>query len=301
MCRSTKMNSEFRNWSDVRIFLAVVREGSTLAASRKLGVAQPTVARRIDALEHETRLTLFERDTRGFRPTDAARTMLPLAEAFEAAAKDFGKTTRELTETRPIRITAFSGNFSPRATCIFSEFSEMRPDVRFEFLPGDKVLNLAAGEADIALRLTSSVPDQTLICRKISTARFTLYGSESYARKWGLPDSPKALYGHRFITFQRDDVPPTFHNWLLHHVSAEQIVLSCHEVLLTEAAITAGRGLGIMNVRMAEADDTFIRCFEPPEELSMQHLMLISPQAHRRPEVREFTKFFAPRYAAIFK
>ncbi|MBT8425437.1 MAG: LysR family transcriptional regulator, partial [Silicimonas sp.] len=52
------MKSEFRNWSDIRVFLAVIREGSTLAASRKLGVAQPTVARRIDALEHETGLIL---------------------------------------------------------------------------------------------------------------------------------------------------------------------------------------------------------------------------------------------------
>jgi hypothetical protein len=56
-----------------------------------------------------------------------------------------------------------------------------------------------------------------------------------------------------------------------------------------------------MNVRLAEADEGLIRCFDPPEELSAQHLMLIAPEAYRRPEVRAFTRFFAPRYAAIFK
>ena len=29
--------------------------------------------------------------------------------------------------------------------------------------------------------------------------------------------------------------------------------------------------------------------------------MLISPKAYKRAEVKEFTKFFAPRYATIFK
>ena len=56
------MKSEFRDWSDVRVFLAVVRAGSTLAASNSLGMAQPTVARRIEALEHALGLVLFERD-----------------------------------------------------------------------------------------------------------------------------------------------------------------------------------------------------------------------------------------------
>lgn len=34
---------------------------------------------------------------------------------------------------------------------------------------------------------------------------------------------------------------------------------------------------------------------------NIHNVMLISPDAYRRPEVKEFTKFFAPRYAAIFR
>ena len=99
------MKSGFQNWSDVRIFLAVCRKGSTLAASQELGMAQPTVARRIDALEHVLELVLFDRDNRGFRPTGAARTLLPLAESLEAAALALAKTAEDLSRPRPIRIT----------------------------------------------------------------------------------------------------------------------------------------------------------------------------------------------------
>ncbi|MGI9390756.1 MAG: LysR family transcriptional regulator [Boseongicola sp.] len=294
------MKNGFRNWSDVRVFLSVVREGSTLAASRKLGIAQPTVARRIEALENETGLTLFERDTRGFKPTADARSLYPLAEAIENATDDFADKTRELTKRRPIRITA-PGMFSDRATDILSEFSALNPGVAFEFLPSLKVLNLLKGEADIAIRIARSEPDENLICRKISTARWALFGGQSYAEKFGLPISPDDLQGHRFVTFKHDDVPADLHNWIARRVSPDQIVMSFSEPELMQASIRAGHGLGLVNLRIASFDDALIRCFDHIEELSRSNMMLIAPEAYRRPEVKAFTKFFAPRYAAIFK
>lgn len=301
LCCYSKMKNAFCNWSDVRVFLAVMREGSTLAASRKLDIAQPTVARRIDALEHEIGLTLFERDTRGFHPTEVARALMPIAEAFEKAAVEFGDKAQGLKASRPIRLTAYSANFSPRITAILSEFMALRPDVRFDFLPSVNVLDLMAGEADIALRITRSAIDPDLICRKISTARFSLFGSKSYAEKYGLPSSPDDLSGHRLLTFQRDDIFPYFHNWLLRHAAPEQIVMSFSEIELMHAAARAGQGLALMNMRQVADDPSLVCCFEPLEEMSAEHVLLVSPDAYRRSEVREFTKFFAPRYAALFK
>jgi DNA-binding transcriptional LysR family regulator len=298
------MKSAFRNWSDVRVFLAVMREGSTLAASRTLGIAQPTVARRIDALEHEIGLLLFDRNTRGSRPTEAARNLMPEAEALEAAAERLAAKVRDLTQVRPIRITAFSANLASRVADIFSEFCARHPEVLLEFLPGVKPLDLAAGEADVALRISWSKQDPDLICRRISTARFTLYGAPSYAKRHGLPLAPADMGRHTLFSFQREDVPPIFHEWLLKFVPPSAIVRSFREISLLDAAIRAGQGLGIMNLRTAETDEkagTLLRCFEPPEELSAAHMVLVSPQAYRRREVQTFTKFFTPRYAALFK
>ncbi len=301
LCCSTKMKNGFRNWSDVRIFLMVVREGSTLAASHQLGIAQPTVARRIEALENETGVTLFDRDTRGFKPTPEAQLLFPLAEAIEHAAGDFAAKAREMTTARPIRITAYSGNFSLRMTELLNEFSAMRPDITFELLPSVESLDLMAGEADIALRMARNEPDKDLICRKISTARWSLFGGHSYAKKYGLPKSPTDLKGHQFVTFKRGDQPTAFHKWLLARISPDQIVMSFGEIDLMHAAMRSGRGLGISNVRLLETDETLIRCFDEIEELTVPHMMLIAPSAYRRAEVKAFTRFFAPRYAAIFK
>ena len=295
------MNSGFRNWSDLRVFLAVVREGSTLAASRKLGMAQPTVARRIDVLEHTTGLTLFERNTKGFKPTENGRELIRAAESVEQAAAAFAEKAAQLATTRPIRITAYSGNFSDRMIEIVNEFSSQNPGVAFEFIPSVKSLDLLAGEADVALRLARSAPDPKLICRKISDAKWTLYAGKSYQQEYGLPGSVHDLAGHRFVTFQRSDVPTAFHEWLTRHVAPDQIVASYSELDLMHAAIRSGQGLGISNVKLAENDQALIRCFDEIEDLSAPHLMLISPDAYRRPEVKAFARFFAPRYASIFK
>ena len=55
------------------------------------------------------------------------------------------------------------------------------PKTMFEMIPRVMLLDIAAGEADIALCVVMSEPDPTLIRRKISTARFTLFGAPSYA------------------------------------------------------------------------------------------------------------------------
>lgn len=295
------MKNGFRNWSDVRVFLAVLREGSTLAASRTLGMAQPTVARRIEALEHETGLMLFTRDTRGFHPTEAARILLPAAEAMAAAAGMLAETATALGRVRPIRITAYSGNFSQRVTAIFTDFSLTHPEIVFEFLPDVRVLDLSAGEADIALRLTRSPPAPDLVCRRISTARFALYAARSYAERHGLPASLAELPDHGFVSFRREGVPQAFHDWLLSQVPPDRILRTFSEIDLMHAAIKAGHGLGVMNLRYAEDHPSLIRCLEPIEALTSEHLMLIAPEAWHRPEVKSFTRFFAPRYAAIFR
>ena len=295
------MNNGFRNWSDVRVFLAVCRGGSTLAASKKLGLAQPTVARRIEALEHELGVVLFERDTRGFKPTKDAIALLPLAEAMETAAHEFSRAALNFSDIRPIRFTFFSANLSPQVMEVFSDFSELHPEIGFEFLSSIRVLDLKAGEADVALRISRKRPDPDLICRKISTAQFTIFGSKTYAEKHGLPASRDDLAGHEFAAFKRDDVPDTHHSWLVNHVSPGQVIKTFHEIDLAQAAVVSGRALGIINLRLAKTFPDLVPCFDPLEELSAEHMILISPEAYRRQEVKTFIKFFAPRYAAFYR
>ena len=54
----------------LRTFMAVMEEGSVNRAAARLGVAQPTLSRQIQALEQDVRGLLSERGAWGVRPTD---------------------------------------------------------------------------------------------------------------------------------------------------------------------------------------------------------------------------------------
>jgi DNA-binding transcriptional LysR family regulator len=77
------------DWDDIRYFVAAANGGSTLAASRVLGVSQTTVARRIDHMEQRLALRLFERHSGGYRLTTAGATMLEDADAVAWDVADF--------------------------------------------------------------------------------------------------------------------------------------------------------------------------------------------------------------------
>lgn len=290
------------NWSDISVFLTVCREGSTLAASKQLGVSQPTVARRIDALEHQLGLTLFERDTHGFRPTLTAKGLLPLVEKMEAAAHAVKAAAQQArnSKTRAIKITAPRRNFSPTFTTILSEFSLQNPDVRFELISSYQVLDLIAGEADVAIRITQKVADERLICTKLTDVKAALFASRDYAERHGLPASADAFAGHRFVVY--DPVPPTMllNNWLLARISPDQIMTRGGDVESVTTSIDAGLGIGPVTISYAADYPGLVRCFDPPPGTEVSSWLVMSPEAYRRPEVRAFAAFFAPRFRAAY-
>jgi molybdenum-dependent DNA-binding transcriptional regulator ModE len=74
------------DWDDVRVFLAVARQGSMRAAGRALGLSQPTIARRLAAFEASFGgPTLFDRLPEGLRLNAAGEQLVAEAESVEDA------------------------------------------------------------------------------------------------------------------------------------------------------------------------------------------------------------------------
>lgn len=297
------MKSTFQNWSDVRVFLAVQRAGSTLAASKDLGMAQPTVARRIEALEHTLGVTLFERNTRGFQPTSEARELIAVAEQLEDAAGQISKTAASLRNktSRIIRITGPDSVFAAQFSAILEEFIEDYGDVQFEFIRQYDVVDLASGEADIALRFANQIEDQSLICRKITDIKGSMVASKNYVAKYGCPQSPDEFSAHRFIAYSGRNIPHAFNNWLLDRIDADQVVMTCKDIETLESAVEMGAGIGPVPTCHLKSKTNLVACFALPPEINITSWLLAGPSAYRRPEVRAFTAFFAPRFSALFR
>lgn len=285
------MQSGFKDWGDARIFLAVYREGSTLAAARILGINQTTVARRIGVLEHTLGLTLFEKTTRGACPTETATRLAPFAEKLESAALAFeSEALAEQGRTlAPIRITAFDQMVVGDLGRIVSDFGDENPGSTFEFITTERKLDLMKGEADVAIRLTYAISDERLIARKVGGTSWTYYASRAYAEKNGTPDAfTDDMSPHRVI--------------LLSHVnSSRPNVRRCASASDLRTAIIGGQGIGPLPTFEGDRDPNLVRCFDPPHSSELNVWIVTSPDAYKRADVRRFTAFAAPRISRFIK
>ncbi|ADO70922.1 helix-turn-helix domain-containing protein [Stigmatella aurantiaca] len=80
-------------WEDVRLFLAVAETGSLSSAARKLRIGQPTVSRRLAALEYTLGMALFRRGVDGLRHKKPAQEGLTVVKSFSIESAAFASKT----------------------------------------------------------------------------------------------------------------------------------------------------------------------------------------------------------------
>lgn len=293
------MKSALNNWTSIKAFLLVVRTGSTLAASQELGVTQPTVARRIDELEHELGMVLFDRDTRGFHLTSQGRRLVAEAEQVEAAVRSFAASAAELSDnvTVPIRFSAPISVISDAVYEILAQFTAAHPDTPIEVIPSNRFLDLSAGDGDIALRITSDIKDEDLICRKLGVLSGGLYASRDYSGP--LPSHPDQFEPHKFAIFDGQNVPHALNNWLLGLINSDQVATKCSDLGSMVATISKGEVLGALPRPLGDRNENLTACLYAPDNLSVPVWLVISPAAYRRKNVRAFVKLMAKRYQSL--
>lgn len=187
-----------KNWSDYPIFLAVAEVGSLTAAGKKLGMSQPTVGRRIRALEDHFKTPLLRREDGVLVPTRFGQSMLDHISRMqdEAAAIDRSSATLEDSLSGVVRLSATEGIGTAWLPGVMEIFRNEHPDILIDLGIGFRDFNLAQREADIALRWESPGEQNSLIGRKVATVSFGFYAAPSYLDKNGRPETLDDLKDH---------------------------------------------------------------------------------------------------------
>ena len=120
-----------KNWSDYPIFLAVAEAGSLTAAGRALGMSQPTVGRRIRALEDHFGTGLLKRENGQLVPTNFGQSMLDHIRRMqdEASAIDRSSATLEDSLSGVVRLSATEGVGTSWLPGVMQNFRREHPDV----------------------------------------------------------------------------------------------------------------------------------------------------------------------------
>ncbi|SEM52874.1 DNA-binding transcriptional regulator, LysR family [Luteibacter sp. UNCMF331Sha3.1] len=142
-------------WSDLRIFLAVARNGTLGAAARELGQTQPTMGRRIRALEASLGLALFQRTSEGFVLTDEGRAVLAHAEQMEAHALGIAREASGQGGALDgmLRVSSSDWFGAHVLTHAVASMRRRHPGVSVELVTDSRLVSLARREADLVFRI----------------------------------------------------------------------------------------------------------------------------------------------------
>ncbi len=247
------------NWDDVRFFLAVKREGNLARASSTLRMDATTVGRRLGQLEEELGARLFDRTSRGFVLTAAGRRLLPRAEGIEreamALARDLSGEDSKLEGN--VRLSATEMLTTRFIAPYLGKFRARYPGITLDLNCTNREVDLARGEADIALRLARPRQEH-LVVKKLLSIQLGLYASTEYVDQFGMP-SPSNLAKHRFLLFADTANFRRENAWVMQHASQGEIALRSDSVSSIVSAATGGLGIAMLPVQVAEHDARLVR------------------------------------------
>jgi DNA-binding transcriptional LysR family regulator len=235
------------DWDDLRFFLAVAREGSLSAAAKTLNVTQPTVGRRISGFERALGSKLFTTTPAGRELSAAGRRLLTHAERMEvdALAAERAASGQDVGLRGRVCVTASQWLIASVIGPLLEPFVAAHPDLEMELVADPRHLNLARGEADIAIR-PSRFEQHGVVQQKVSAIAFALYASDAYLARYGTPDFARQCEGHRLIVMSRSlrKIPDV--EWLPRVASKARTVVWTNEreQMMTMAA--AGIGMACL-------------------------------------------------------
>jgi DNA-binding transcriptional LysR family regulator len=190
--------------NELRTFVAIARLGGFSRAAVALRRSQPAISRRIDLLEHELGVPLFERLREGAALTDAGAALLPHAEAVLAAAKDGADAVRGLQrgEEGAISLALVGALANNALTKALRQFTRQYPKVRLDLqtATSQEVEQLVRrGDATLGLRyFTDRSPG--LISQTVAK-ELVVVASSTHRLADGRRHHARELVGERWVGF----------------------------------------------------------------------------------------------------
>ncbi|WP_299852745.1 LysR family transcriptional regulator [uncultured Roseovarius sp.] len=168
------------DWDDLRLFLAVAREGGLAAAAASTGKSAPTLGRRMLGLERHLGVELFHRMARGYALTDEGQDLLEKTTGLESLVMPIADVDPE--QAVPI-VKISAGSWVTYLLC--KNLSEIigTDRIRLRFSASDEVADIGRREALIGVR--NHRPEGSgLAGRRTTRIHFAVYARTEHVENW---------------------------------------------------------------------------------------------------------------------
>jgi DNA-binding transcriptional LysR family regulator len=196
--------------ASMQVFVQVVDNGSFAAAAKRLDASAATVTHHVQALEDHLGVQLLNRTTRRLNLTEVGRNfyehstrILAQIEEAESCASALHTTPRGL-----LRINTTEA-FARVSAPLIAEFSTSHPDVSFDVVTTDHMVDLIDGGFDLAIR-AGPLPDSSLISRRLGVGKLIPCAAPAYVERRGAPQRPQDLADHNCLIHAARESPWRF-------------------------------------------------------------------------------------------
>lgn len=192
----------------LRLFVAVLDEGSFSEVARRAGVAPSSVSRVIQQLEQQLHTQLLYRNTRALAPTEAGLAFSHYARRMLEQADEAARTLQE-REQLPgglVRINAPVVFGQRHLAPWLAALAERYPKLNVELTQTDDYVDPLHTAADLLIRI-GVLNDSSMHARPLARLRYRLAASPAYLARFGTPRTPEDLHAHHCLVFKGSSGP----------------------------------------------------------------------------------------------
>jgi DNA-binding transcriptional LysR family regulator len=195
--------------SAMRSFRKVLELGSFSAAARQLGLSKAAVSKQISELEAYLGATLIHRTTRRLHPTDAGQAYFESAVGLldELEAADAAVRHLQSEPAGTLRISVPSAFAQNCLSAMLAELGRRHPKLTVAVEATDRLVDLVEEGFDAAIRIRATLPDSTLIAKRIRQIPIHVVAAPSYLKAHGTPQKPEDLSRHNCFIYSLSSRP----------------------------------------------------------------------------------------------
>lgn len=288
---------------DLRIYVAVIQAGNFTAAAEQLMLSKQYVSRRIAALEESLGARLLNRNTRKLSVTDNGQLFAQHAQRIldDVQEAELAVSGRRQALRGSFRLSVPMSFGISHLSPFIAEFLSLHPGLQFQVELADRHVDMVGEGFDMAIRI-GTLPDSSLIAKRLGEYRRVVCASPSYLQGAGAPYTPDDLREHRCLRYGREGQTgwELFQGEQRHVVTVQGPMVSNNGEMLRDAAV-AGLGLVLLPefiVAPALARGELVTVLDDWHPASL-NLNALYPQHRQRSEVnRVFMAFLQDKLAA---
>ncbi|WP_281887438.1 LysR family transcriptional regulator [Paenibacillus sp. YYML68] len=260
--------------TDLRVVLAIVKEGNITRAAEKLGYVQSNITTRVRKLEQELGVQLFHRSTKGVEPTEKGLLFSRYASSILHMVEDAALAVKEPDQPCGPLVIGVVETIASSAAFIraLSDFQINYPEVSLSLVTGTSPLNysrLQNRELDGAFCTGEFDLSSMQVAYEIQEEVILLQGSQDASA----PEVAKASW----IVFPKGcPLRAAVEHWLQTQgvASMNMIEVSALDTMLN--CVRAGIGYALLTESVVTSDDERLRAHSVPEPYRYVTTRLIS-------------------------